>query len=106
MPQYIVKAMLQDVTKEQAYTDLDQAMAKEDGYPYITDENDKIWALPPDEYEFDVEVSAKELMNIVKLSCAAIEKTYKLKKTPIVVVEVADLAYGNLEELTDEDFSH
>lgn len=104
MPVFIAKVMLQDVTKEEVYTELDKAMADEEGYPYITDESEKIFALPPDEYEFDTEMSAKELLNVIKLSCSTIEKKHKLKKTPIVVVEAAEIVYANLEELSDEDF--
>jgi hypothetical protein len=104
MPIFIAKAVLQEVTNEEIYHELDKAMANEDGYPYITDENEKIFALPLDEYEFDLETTADELLKVVKLICAQIEKKYNLKKTPIVVTEVNDLQFCNLDELTDEDF--
>ncbi|MBC7421173.1 MAG: hypothetical protein H7328_10630 [Bdellovibrio sp.] len=104
MPIYIVKALLQEVTDEDIYQELDTAMADEEGYPYITDENEKIYALPLDTFEFDVEIDAKALLNVVKLICATIEKKHKLKKTPIMVIETAEMQVENLEELSDEDF--
>jgi len=104
MPVFIAKVMLQDVTKEDVYTELDKALADEEGYPYITDESEKIFALPPDEYEFDTELSAKELLNVIILACSTIEKKHKLKKTPIVVVEAETIVYANLEELSEDDF--
>ena len=104
MPIFIAKVMLQEVTNEDIYSELDQAMVAEDGYPYITDENETIFALPPDEYEFELDISAKELLNICKLICAKIEKKHNLVKTPIIITEVKDLQYANLQELTDEDF--
>lgn len=104
MPVFIAKVMLQEVTSEEVYAELDNAMADEEGYPYLTDENDKIFALPPDEYEFDTDLTAKELLNIIKLLCATIEKKHKLKRTPIVIVEAADIVYANLEELSEDDF--
>lgn len=104
MPVFIAKVMLQDVTNEDIYAELDQAMADEEGYPYITDENEKIYALPPDEYEFETELSGKELLNIIKTICGTIEKKHKLKKTPIVLVETEDILHANLEELSDDDF--
>ena len=105
MPVFIAKVMLQDVTKEEIYNELDKAMADEEGYPYITDDEDRIFALPPDEYEFDTDLNANQLLQIIKNICANIEKKHKLKKTPIVVVEVKTVQYANLEELHDEDFS-
>ena len=105
MPVFIAKVMLQDVTNEKVYDELDKAMADEEGYPYITDKSERNFALPPDEYEFDGDFTCTELLNIVKLICATIEKKNGLKKTPIIVVEAKDLAYANLEELHDEDFA-
>ena len=105
MPVFIAKVMLQDVTKEEIYTELDKALADEEGYPYITDSDDRIFALPPDEYEFDTDLNASQLLQIIKNVCTNIEKKHKLKKTPIVVVEVKSLLYANLEELHDEDFA-
>lgn len=104
MPVFIAKVMLQDVTNEDIYAELDKAMADEEGYPYITDENEKVFALPPDEYEFETELSGKELLNIIKTICGTIEKKHKLKKSPIVLVETEDIFHANLEELSDEDF--
>lgn len=104
MPRYIATVMLQDVTNDEIYNELDLAMAAEDGYSYITDSDEKIFALPPDEYEFELELSGSQLLNIVKNICAGIEKKHNLKKTPIVIVEVSDLHYTNLEELTDDHF--
>ena len=104
MPVFIAKVMLQDVTNEDIYIELDKAMAEEEGYPYLTDENDKIFALPPDEYEFETELTAKELLNVIKLAASTIEKKHKLKKSPIVVVEANDIVYANLEELAEDDF--
>ena len=104
MPVFIAKVMLQDVTNEDIYIELDKAMAEEEGYPYLTDENDKIFALPPDEYEFETELTAKELLNVIKLAASTIEKKHKLKKSPIVVVEANDVVYANLEELSEDDF--
>lgn len=105
MPVFIAKVMLQDVKNEKIYDELDRAMADEEGYPYITDKSERNFALPPDEYEFDGDFTAKELLNIIKLICATIEKKHSLKKTPIVVVEAKDLVYANLEELHEEDFA-
>ncbi len=96
--------MLQDVTQEEIFNELDEAMVAEEGYPYITDVEDKMYALPPDEYEFELDISGKELLNIIKLICSQFEKKYNLKKTPIIIVEVKNLHISNLEELTDEDF--
>ena len=104
MPRFIAKVILQDVNNEEIYNELNQEMADEDGYPYITGANEKIFLLPPDEYEFDLDVSATELLNIVKLVCSKIEKKHNLKKSPIVIVEVKDIQFTNLEELTDDDF--
>lgn len=101
---FIAKVMLQEVKNEDIYRELDKAMLAEDGYPYITDVNEKMFALLPDEYEFEQDITATELLNIVKLICAQIEKKHNLKKTPIVIVEVKDLQFANLEELTDDDF--
>lgn len=105
MPVFIAKVMLQDVTKEEIYSELDKAMADEEGYPYITDADERIFALPPDEYEFDTDLNANQLLQIIKNICANIEKKHKLKKTPIVIVEAKSIQYANLEELHDEDFS-
>ncbi len=104
MPIFIAKVLLQEVNNENIYEELDRAMANEDGYPYITDAEEKMYALPPDEYEFDLDITATELLNIVKLICAQIEKKHNLKKSPIVIVEVEDLQFSNLQELTDDDF--
>lgn len=104
MPIFIAKVMLQEVKNEEIYRELDKAMLAEDGYPYITDANEKMFALLPDEYEFELDITAAELLNIVKLMCAQIEKKHSLKKTPIVIVEVNDLQFSNLQELTDDDF--
>lgn len=104
MPRFIATVMLQDVTNEEIYSELDQAMINEDGYPYVTGEDDKLYALPPDMFEFETEQSAKQMLGILTLICSQIEKKHKLKKTPIVVSEVTDLEYANLEELHDEDF--
>lgn len=104
MPNFLVKVMLQDVKDEKAYEELDQAMLNEDGYPYITDVNEKMFALLPDVYEFELETTATELLNVVKLMCATIEKKHNLKKTPIMVTEISDLQFANLQELTDDDF--
>ncbi|MBY0554885.1 hypothetical protein K2P97_10180 [bacterium] len=104
MPSFLVKVMLQDVKNEEIYNELDQAMLNEDGYPYITDANEKMFALLPDVYEFEQDVTAAELLNAIKLACATIEKKHNLKKTPIMVTEIKDLQYTNLEELTDDDF--
>lgn len=105
MAQFIAKVMLQDVTKEEIYEELDKAMSDEEGFPYITDSEDRIFALPPDEYEFDTDVTATQLLTIIKTICSNIEKKHKLKKTPIVLVEAKNIQYANLEELSDEDFS-
>lgn len=96
--------MLQEVSKEEIYTELDKAMADEEGYPYLQDETDKIFALPPDEYEFDVDLSGAQLLQILKNICMTIEKKHKLAKTPIVLVEAKDVLYANLEELSEDDF--
>lgn len=104
MANFLVKVMLQEVTDEKVYEELDQAMLNEDGYPYITDVNEKMFALLPDIYEFELDTTATELLNIVKLMCATIEKKHNLKKTPIMVTEISDLQFTNLQELTDDDF--
>lgn len=104
MAVFIAKVMLQEVTNEDIYEELDHAMADEEGYSYITDSEERIFALPPDEYEFETDLSAKELLNIIKLICATIEKKHNLKKTPIMVVEAKSIQYANLEELQEEDF--
>ena len=97
--------MLQEVTDEKVYEQLDQAMLNEDGYPYITDDDEKMFVLLPDTYEFELEdTTAGELLNIVKLLCATIEKKNNLTKTPIMVTEISDLQFTNLQELTDDDF--
>ena len=97
--------MLQDVTDEKIYAELDKAMLNEDGYSYITGAGEKMFALLPDTYEFDVEdTTAEKLLNIVKLICAQIEKKHGLKKTPILVYEINDAQFVNLEELSDSDF--
>jgi hypothetical protein len=107
MPSFIVQAMLQDVKNEEIYTELDKAMLNEDGYSYITGAGDKMYALLPDTYEFDLEdVTATQLLNIVKLICAQIEKKHNLKKTPILVFEINDAQFSNLEELSDGDFEN
>lgn len=105
MAQFIAKVMLQDVTKEEIYTELDKAMGDEEGYPYITDKDERIFALPPDEYEFETDLNPTQLLTIIKNICANIEKKHKLKKTPIVLVEAKSVHYTNLEELSDEDFA-
>lgn len=104
MKRFIVTAMLQDVSNEEIYDELDQAMIKEDGYPYITAENEKMYALLPDMFEFETEESAKQLLGIIKLVCAQIEKKHGLKPTPIIISEVSEVEFSNLEELSDEDF--
>lgn len=104
MPRFIAQVMLQNVKNEEAYDELDQAILNEDGYPYITGENDKIFALLPNVYEFEQDIEAEKLLNILKLICATIEKKHNLKKTPILLTEANDLLFENLEELKDEDF--
>ena len=104
MKKFIVTAMLQDVSNEEIYDELDQAMIKEDGYPYITGEDDKMYALLPDMYEFETEESAQQLLGIVKLICTQIEKKHGLKGTPVIISEVSEFEFSNLEELSDEDF--
>jgi hypothetical protein len=107
MPSFIAQVMLQDVKNEEAYKDLDKAMLNEDGYSYITGEEDKMYALVPDTYEFDLEdTTAEELLKIVKLVCAQIEKKHHLKKTPILVYEVKNVQFAHLEELSDGDFEN
>lgn len=104
MARFIATVMLQDVNDDKIYNELDQEIVNEDGYPYITGEDDKIYALPPDMYEFEANISSKQLLGILTLICTTIEKKYNLKKTPIVVSEVDEIEYSNLEELRDEDF--
>lgn len=104
MPSLIATVMLQEVTNEEIYNELDLAMADEGGYPYITDTDDKIFALLPDQYEFEVDASANEVLNAIKLICSTIEKKHNLPKTPILVYEVTDMKYTNLQELSDENF--
>lgn len=104
MPMFIVKVLLQDVKSESVFEELDAAMASEEGYPYVTDESDKIFALPLDTFEFDVDTTTEELLNVVKLICATIEKKHQLKKSPIMVIEAENMQFANLEELSDEDF--
>ena len=107
MPSFIAQVMLQDVKDEQIYKELDRAMLNEDGYSYITGPGDKMYALLPDMYEFDLEgTSAEEILKIVKLICAQIEKKHSLKKTPILVFEINDAQFANLEELSDNDFEN
>ena len=95
--------MLQEVESEDIYNEFDQAMAAEGGYAYTTGANNKIFALPPDEFEFDVEETADSLLKAVKLICDQTEKKYKLPKTPIVVVEPKVIRFANLEEYTEDD---
>lgn len=104
MARYIATVMLQDVTDEKIYTELDQAIVNEDGYPYITGDDDKIYALPPDMYEFENDLPVAKMLGILSLICQNLEKKYNLKKTPILISEVSDLEFLNLEELHDEDF--
>jgi hypothetical protein len=105
MPSFIAQVMLQDVQKEEIYKELDKAMLNEDGYSYITGREEKMYALLPDTYEFDLEdTTAAELLKVVKLICAQIEKKHNLKPTPIVVYEITDAQFSNLEELSDSDF--
>lgn len=105
MPSFIVQVMLQEVKNEEIYHELDKAMLNEDGYSYITGAGEKMYALLPDTYEFDLEdTTAERLLNIVKLICAQIEKKHHLKKTPILVYEIKDAQFSNLEELSDNDF--
>ena len=104
MPSLIATVMLQEVTNEEIYNELDLAMADEGGYPYITDADDKIFALLPDQYEFEVDASAAEVLNAIKLICATLEKNHNLPKTPVLVYEVSDLKYTNLQELSDDNF--
>lgn len=107
MPHFIAQVMLQDVKNEEAYKELDKAILNEDGYSYITGPDEKIFALLPDTYEFDLDDStAEELLKVIKLICAQIEKKYNLKKTPVVVFEIADVQFSNLEELSDSDFEN
>ena len=103
MPLFIVKAMLQEVESEEIYNDFDQAMAAEGGYAYTTGADNKIYALPPDEFEFDVEETADSLLKIVKLICDQTEKKHKLPRTPIVIVEPKVIRFANLEEYTEDD---
>ncbi len=104
MPHYIVKVMLQEVENEEIYHEFNLAMADEDGYPYITGSDKKIYVLPPDEFEFDVEVAVDTLLNIVKLVCSRIEKKHNLKPSPIVVVESKNIRFANLEQLNEDEF--
>lgn len=105
MPNFIAQVMLQDVKNEEVYAELDKAILNEDGYSYITGPNDKMFALLPDTYEFDIDgMTAEELLKIIKLICAQIEKKYNLKKTPVLVYEIKDAQFSNLEELSDNDF--
>lgn len=107
MPSFIAQIMLQDVKKEEIYTELDKAILNEDGYSYVTGPEDKIFALLPDTYNFDLEdTTAEELLKILKLICAQIEKKHNLKKTPILVYEITDAQFSDLEELSDSDFEH
>ena len=107
MPSFIAQVVLQNVKDEKIYAELDRAMLNEDGYSYITGENDKMFALLPDTYEFDLEdMTAEELLKIIKLICAQIEKKHNLKKTPILVYQIHDAQFANLEELSDRDFEN
>lgn len=107
MPHFIAQVMLQDVKDEEVYKELDKAILNEDGYSYITGAEEKIFALLPDTYEFDLEdTTAAELLKALKLVCAQIEKKHNLKNTPIVVYEIADAQFSNLEELSDSDFEN
>ncbi len=107
MPSFIAQVLLQDVKNEEAYKDLDKAMLNEDGYSYITGAQEKMYALLPDTYEFDLEdTTAEELLKVVKLICAQIEKKHGLKKTPVLVYEISDVQFANLEELSDGDFEN
>lgn len=93
-----------EVIKDEIYDELDQAIINEDGYPYITAENEKVYALPLDMYEFETELTTKQLLNAITLVCSGIEKKHQLKKTLIVVSEVGEIEFAGLEELQDEDF--
>jgi len=105
MPNFIAQVALQDVKNEDAYAELDKAMLNEDGYSYITGPGDKMFALLPDTYEFDIDdMTADELLKIIKLICAQIEKKHGLKRTPVLVYQIADAQFANLEELSDNDF--
>ena len=104
MSRFLATIILQDVENEDIYAELDKAIINEDGYPYITDEDDKMYALPPDMYEFEVESTTQQMHGIISLICTAIEKKHNLKKTLIVVAEFSELDFSNLIELQDEDF--
>lgn len=100
---YIVKAMLQDVESEAIYEEFDKDMAAEGGYAYMTGPDNKIYALPPDEFEFDVEETPEKLLNIVKLICSKMEKKHNLSKTPILLIEPKVIKFANLEEHEDDE---
>lgn len=105
MPSFIAQVMLQDVQSEEIYAELDKAMLNEDGYGYVTGPGERMYALLPDTYEFDLDdMTASELLKIIQLICAQIEKKHGLKKTPILVYEITDAQFSNLEELSDNDF--
>jgi hypothetical protein len=105
MPNFIAQVMLQDVKSEDVYKELDKAMLNEDGYPYIMGPDDKMFALLPDTYEFDLEdTTAEQLIKIIKLICNQIEKKHNLKKTPILVYQIQNTQFAHLEELSDSDF--
>lgn len=105
MPSFIAQVMLQDVKNEEIYHELDKMLLNEDGYSYVTGPDDKMFALLPDTYEFDLEdMTAEKLLNVIKLVCAQLEKKHGLKKTPILVYEITDAQFTNLEELSDGDF--
>jgi hypothetical protein len=107
MPNFIAQVMLQDVNNDEVYKELDKALLNEDGYSYITGPQEKMFALLPDTYEFDLEdTTAEELLKVIKLICAGIEKKHNLKKTPIVVYRITDAQFTNLEELSDSDFEN
>jgi hypothetical protein len=107
MPNFIAQVMLQDVNNDEVYKELDKALLNEDGYSYITGPQEKMFALLPDTYEFDLEdTTAEELLKVIKLICAGIEKKHNLKKTPIVVYQITDAQFTNLEELSDSDFEN
>ncbi|AGH95381.1 hypothetical protein [Pseudobdellovibrio exovorus] len=109
MTRFLATITLQEGTNEaaihdEAYDELDRAIINEDGYPYITAANEKIYALPLDMYEFETDLTAKQLVNVITLACAGIEKKHQLKKTLIVVSEVGEIEFAHLEELQEDDF--
>lgn len=102
MAVFLVKAMLQDVDSEEIYNEFDEAMADENGFAYTTGPDGRIYALPADEFEFDIDGSADNLLKTVVEICARIEKKHNLSKTPIVVVEPSVMKFANLLDCTDE----